>query len=95
MKTYFNVSEGSLIKVWISSIVIFFILNLSFAIFSPIMRVTLSSLVDQYAFQNASLLSAKNLILLFFSFFPYAMSIMILVFAVLSSLKREEDAYRR
>jgi len=94
MKTYFNVSDGSLIKVWVSALTLFFTLNLTMSIFGPIMRVTLASLVDQYAFQNAALLSAKSLILLFFSLFPFAVSLMILVWAVLSSLKREEDRFR-
>jgi hypothetical protein len=84
MKTYFNVSDAGLIKTWISAVVLFVILNLAFAIFSPVMNQVFSSLVDQYAYNNAQLLSAKHLVLLFFNAFPYFMSMVILIFAVLS-----------
>jgi type IV secretory pathway TrbL component len=96
MKTYFDIKSGmGFIKVWISAIVIFFVLNLTFAIFSPIMNQVFSDLVDQYAWNNAALLSAKTLTLGFFNLFPYIMSFMILVWSVVSSLRREEDTYRR
>jgi len=91
MKTYFNVSDAGLIKTWISAVVLFVILNLAFAIFSPVMNNVFKSLVEQYAYNNAALLSASKLVLLFFNAFPYFMSMVILAFAVLSSLRREED----
>jgi len=94
MKTYFNVSDGGLIKTWVSCLTIFFILSLTNSIFGPVMNRIFSPLVDQYAFQNASLLSAKHLVLLFFNNFFFVMAIFILIFAVLSSLRREDDTYR-
>jgi len=96
MKIYFDVKSGmGFIKVWISAIVVFFVLNLTFAIFSPIMNQVFSDLVDQYAWNNPALLSAKTLTLGFFNLFSFIMSFMILVWAVISSLRREEDVFRR
>jgi len=96
MNTYFNRSEGGgFIKTWVAAIVIFFVLNLAYAIFSPIMNQTFSDLVDIYAWNNAQLLSAKILVLGFFNLFPYIMSFMVLFWAVVQSLRREEDVYRR
>lgn len=96
MKTLFNAQEGGgFIKTWVAAIVVFFVLNLTYAIFSPIMNQTFSDLVDQYAYNNAQLLSAKILVIGFFNLFPYIMSFMVLFWAVISSLKREEDVYRR
>jgi len=94
MKTYFNAHNGGLIKTWISAVVIFFILNLAFSIFSPVVNKVLLSLVQQYAYNNPSLLSAAHLVVLFFNGFPFFMAIVILIFAVLSSLRREEDRFR-
>jgi hypothetical protein len=97
MTKYFNAEEGaSFIKTWVAAIVIFFVLNLTYSIFSPIMNQTFSNLVDIYAWNNAQLLSAKTLVVGFFNIFPYIMSFMILVWAVIQSLKREEDyGYQR
>lgn len=96
MKTYFNAKEGGgFIKTWVAAIVVFFVLNLTYAIFSPIMNQTFSDLVDMYAWNNAQLLSAKIMIMGFFNLFPYIMSFMILFWAVVQSLRREEDVYRR
>jgi hypothetical protein len=96
MKTYFNAKEGGgFIKTWVAAIVVFFVLNLTYAIFSPIMNQTFSDLVDIYAWNNAQLLSAKIMIMGFFNLFPYIMSFMILFWAVVQSLRREEDVYRR
>lgn len=96
MKTFFNAQEGGgFIKTWVAAIVVFFVLNLTYAIFSPIMNQTFSDLVDIYAWNNAELLSAKILVMGFFNLFPFIMSFMILVWAVIQSLKREEDVYRR
>lgn len=96
MKQYFNIQEGGgFIKTWVAAIVVFFVLNLTYAIFSPIMNQTFSDLVDIYAWNNAELLSAKILVMGFFNLFPYIMSFMILFWAVIQSLKREEDIYRR
>lgn len=97
MTTYFKVDEGSgFIRTWIAAIVIFFVLNLTYAIFSPIMNQTFSDLVDIYAYNNGQLLSAKILIIGFFNLFPFIMSFMILFWAVVQSLRREEDyGYRR
>jgi len=96
MKTLFKPQEGGgFIKTWVAAIVVFFVLNLAYAIFSPIMNQTFSDLVDLYAWNNAQLLSAKILVLGFFNLFPYIMSFMVLFWAVVQSLKREEDVYRR
>jgi len=96
MKTYFNAKEGGgFIKTWVAAIVVFFVLNLTYAIFSPIMNQTFSDLVDMYAWNNPQLLSAKIMIMGFFNLFPYIMSFMILFWAVVQSLRREEDVYRR
>lgn len=97
MTQYFNSSDGSqFIRTWIAAIVIFFVLNLTYAIFSPIMNQTFSDLVDIYAWNNAQLLSAKILVIGFFNLFPFIMSIMILFWAVVQTLRREEDyGYRR
>lgn len=96
MKTYFDKSEGAgFIKTWVAAIVIFFVLNLCYAIFSPIMNQTFSDLVNIYAWNNPQLISAKVMVLGFFNLFPYIMSFMILVWAVLQSLRREQDVYRR
>ena len=95
MKTLFNAQEGGgFIKTWVAAIVVFFTLNLTYAIFSPIMNQTFSDLVDIYAYNNAQLLSAKILVIGFFNLFPFIMSFMILFWAVIQSLKREEDVYR-
>jgi len=96
MKTYFNAKEGGgFIKTWVAAIVVFFVLNLTYSIFSPIMNQTFSDLVDIYAWNNPQLLSAKIMIMGFFNLFPYIMSFMILFWAVVQSLRREEDVYRR
>lgn len=96
MKIYFNAKEGGgFIKTWVAAIVVFFVLNLTYAIFSPIMNQTFSDLVDIYAYDNAQLLSAKIMVMGFFNLFPYIMSFMILFWAVVQSLRREEDVYRR
>ena len=96
LKSYFKVSDGSgFIQTWVAAIVIFFTLNLTYAIFSPVMNRTFANLVDIYAYNNPQLLSAKILIIGFFNLFPFIMSIMILFWAVVQSLRREEDIYRR
>jgi uncharacterized membrane protein YedE/YeeE len=97
MKTYFDINSGSgFIRTWIAAIVIFFTLNLTYAIFSPVMNQTFSDLVDIYAWNNPQLLSAKILIIGFFNLFPFIMSFMVLFWAVIQSLRREEDyGYRR
>lgn len=96
MMRYFKADEGSqFIRTWIAAIVIFFVLNLTYAIFSPIMNQTFSNLVDIYAYNNPQLLSSKILIIGFFNVFPFVMSIMILFWAIIQSLRREEDIYRR
>jgi len=97
MKTYFKANEGGgFIKTWVAAIVVFFVLNLTYSIFSPIMNQTFSDLVDIYAYDNAQLLSAKIMVMGFFNLFPYIMSFMILFWAVVQSLRREEDyGFRR
>lgn len=82
------------IKVWVSAIVTFFVLNLTYAVFGGIFNNCLSDLVDIYAYDNAQLLSAKVLVLGFVNLFPFIMSFMILFYAVVSSLRRETDEYR-
>jgi hypothetical protein len=91
MKTYFNVSEGSLIRTWVSVIVIFVVLSLSNAIFGPVMLKIFAPLVEQYAYNKPALLSASHLVILFFNSFFYFMALFVLIWAVLSSLKREAD----
>jgi hypothetical protein len=93
---HINVREGGgFISTWVAVIVVFFVLNLTYSIFSPILNQTFSDLVDIYAWNNPQLLSAKVLILGFFNLFPFIMSFMILFFGVAQSMKREDDIYRR
>jgi hypothetical protein len=95
MKEYFDTSDGSFIKTWVSALVIFFILTLAYAIFSPLINTTFSDLVDVYAWNNPQLLSAKHLVVLFFNGFSYFCAVVILIWATIASLKREEDQFRR
>lgn len=85
---------SNFIKVWVSAIAVFFTLNLTYSIFSGIMNQCFSELVDIYAYDNPQLLGAKTLVVAFFNLFPYVMSFMILFWAVVSSLRREDDTYR-
>lgn len=91
----------------VTVIVVFFILSLSMSIFSPIINNTLSDLVDIAIYDNAvqegnngpqtsyyaSLYSAKTLIVNMFNLSPFAISITLLVWYVLSALRREESDY--
>lgn len=97
------------ISVWIEIVVVFFILSLSWAIFSPILNNVFSDLVDQVIWENQQIPSnndqvaadnylhqlyvAKQLILGFFNLFPFALGCILLVYGVLSSLRREEADY--
>ena len=81
------------IRTWVTIIVVFFALNLSFAVFSPIINQTFSDLVDIYAWNNAELLSAKIMVVGFFNLFPFIMSFTLLVWGVLNSLRREEGEH--
>lgn len=95
MSKYFDETSGGFIYTWLAVIVIFIILNLCWAIFSPIMNQTFAGLVDQYAYNNAQLLSAKTLVMAFFNIFPWIFSMFLLGWAVIQTLRREEDQYRR
>ena len=91
----------------VTVIVVFFILSLTMAIFSPIVNKSLSGLVDDQIYKNqiasgnngdvgyyyASLSSAKHLVLTFYNFSPYAISTMLLVWMTLSSLRKEQSDY--
>lgn len=95
------------ISTWITVIVVFFILCLAWAIFEPIMSVTLLNLVNIQIWNNqmasgnngnvqffyASLAGSAKMIVMFFRFFPFALSTILLVWAVLSSLRKEEGEY--
>lgn len=95
------------IRTWITVVVVFFILSLAWAVFSPLMNGTFNDLVDHAIGTNANLQgnngenlqyyyqlhSAKTLIVGFFNFFPFALGCILLTWAVLSSLRKEESDY--
>jgi hypothetical protein len=92
---YFDAESGGFIYATLSTLILFIILMLCWSIFGPLMNNVFGGLVDQYAYGNSRLLSAKTLVLTFFNFFPYAFSGFLLCFQILSSLKRENDSYRQ
>lgn len=95
------------IKVGVVVVATFFILNLTMAIFSPIINVTLNGLVDQAIYENqvksgnngdqsqyyGQLAGAKNMVVNMFNITPYIISILLLCYMVLSPLRKEESDY--
>jgi len=95
------------IRNWLTVVIVFFILSLAWAVFSPLMNGTFNDLVDQAIGTNANLqgnngdqvsyyhqlYSAKTLIIGFFNLFPFALSCILLSWAILSSLRKEESDY--
>ena len=87
----------------IAAIVVFFVLSLAYAIFSPIIHSTMEPLVDNalYTLQSspiegnnyAQLYSAKVMIVAFFDLFSFAMSFIILFWLIMSAMRRENDDY--
>jgi hypothetical protein len=98
------------VSTWVTVVVVLFVLNLTYAIFSPIIHTTLNDLVlihlynaqqislinnfhgDQSAYY-ASLNTARAMVVGFFDLFPYILSAVVLIWAVLQSLRREDDSY--
>ena len=92
---------------WVTVVSVAFILCLSMSIFSPLINNTFSDLVDQAIYNGqstsgnngnmdsyyASLSSSKHLIVTIFNVSPYFISITLLVWAVLSSLRKEDSDY--
>jgi cbb3-type cytochrome oxidase subunit 3 len=96
------------IGTWVTVIVVMFVLSLSWSIFSPLLNQTFSDLVDHAIFDNqelsaanghhvsyyyASLYASKNMLLAFFNLFPFILSTIALIWAVLSAMRKEESDY--
>ena len=87
----------------ITAIVVFFVLGLAYAIFSPIIHGTFEPLVDNalYTLQSSSipgnnaaeLYSAKVMIVAFFDLFAFAMSYILIFWLIMSAMRRENDDY--
>jgi hypothetical protein len=98
-----------LIRTWVTAIVVLIVLNLTYAIFSPIVHTTLNNLVlielynaQQYslatnptdvAYFYNSLNTARGMVTGFFDLFPFIMSGVVLFWAMLQTLRREDDSY--
>ena len=96
------------IRTWVTVIVVLIILNLTYAVFSPIVHNILNDLVLQFLYSSqtasiaaghdsdfyfASLNTARSMIVGFFDLFAYIMSAVVLVWGILQSLRREESDY--
>lgn len=88
-------TSGGFASTWLTIIVLMFTIALAWAIFAPMIDKQFSDLVDFYAYDNAALLSSKSLVISFFDIFPYIFCFFILVWGVLSSLRREQDSFQR
>jgi hypothetical protein len=98
------------IHVWITAIVTIIVLNLTWAVFSPVMNNIMNSMVLQTLYNSSitsmathgagynaayynSLNTARIMIVSFFNLFAYILSGVVLIWAILSSLRREESDY--
>jgi hypothetical protein len=80
---------------------------MAMAIFSPIINVTLSSLVDHAIYEGqshsgnngdqsayyASLWSAKKLVVAIFNLTPFTVSVLLLSYMILAPLRKEDSDY--
>jgi hypothetical protein len=94
------------IGVWITIAVAWLALSLAYAIFSPVMNNTLDPLVDDAIYNGQShsgangdqhvfydgLFSSKTMVTLFFNLFGFAMGWILIIWGILSALRREEDS---
>lgn len=100
-----------IIRTWVMAITFLIVLNIAFAIFSPIVNSTLNDLAIQEIQNNSvkdalhphnngmntfyyqQLNSARLLVVNMFNIFGVIISFVIIVWAILQSLRREEDTY--
>ena len=94
-------------EAWLTIVIVFWVLSIAWAIFSPVLNSTLSPLVDDAIYDGqthsgangdqsayyASLYSAKTLILLMFNWFPFCMSTLLAMYGILVPLKKEQSDY--
>ena len=91
----------------VTAIVVFFVLSLAMAIFSPVINHSLSGMVDDQIYANqmasgnngdqtayyASLSNSKHLIVTFYNSSPYFISVTVLVWMTLSAMRKEQSDY--
>ena len=83
-------NEGNIASVWITVLVILFVTMLIYTTFYNLVAVTLYGLIVYY---GGDVETANNVIT-FFRFFPTPFLFSVIVWAVISSFRRERDVYR-
>jgi hypothetical protein len=87
----FKRESGSIASVWITVIVILFVIMLCYMAFYQLIAITLYGMVTYYGGDAGT----ANLIITMFRFFPYCYLASIMCWAIVSSFRREEDRWRR
>jgi hypothetical protein len=97
-------------KTWIAVVVVMFVLDLTYAVFSPVVHGILNDMVlihlynaqqmslannpTDVAYYYNSLNTARAMTVMMFDIFPWILTAVVLFWGIVQSLRREEDEYR-